>query len=157
VLLRPARADEAEPLSELALASKGHWGYDAEFLEACRDELTVTPEHRAVVAEQDGRVAGFYALTGEPPEVDLAMMFVDPAWIGRGVGRALWEHAVDAAARSGAERVTIDAEPHAEAFYLAMGAVRVGEAASGSIPGRTLPRLVFRPRPTSSGPEPGRR
>jgi GNAT superfamily N-acetyltransferase len=145
VLLRPARADEAGPLTELALASKGHWGYDAEFLAACRDELTVTPEHGAVVAERDGRVAGFYVLTGEPPELDLAMMFVDPGQIGSGVGRALWEHAAEAAARAGAERVTIDAEPHAEAFYLAMGAERVGEVASGSIPGRVLPRLLFRP------------
>jgi GNAT superfamily N-acetyltransferase len=156
MLLRPARADEAGLLSELALESKGYWGYSAEFLAACRDELTVTPGHRAVVAERDGRVVGFYALTGEPPELDLAMMFVAPAEIGTGVGRALWAHAVDAAARSGAERVTIDAEPHAEAFYLAMGAVRVGEVASGSIPGRTLPRLLFRPRPTWSGPAPDR-
>jgi GNAT superfamily N-acetyltransferase len=156
VLLRPARADETGRLTELALASKGHWGYDAGFLAACRDELTVTPGHRAVVAERDGRITGFYALTGEPPELDLAMMFVDPAWIGRGVGRALWEHAAGAAARSGAERVTIDSEPHAEAFYLAMGAVRAGEVASGSIPGRTLPRLLFRPGPTWSGPAPGR-
>jgi GNAT superfamily N-acetyltransferase len=142
VLLRPARADEAGLLSELALESKGHWGYDARFLAACRDELTVTPEHRAVVAERDGRVAGFYTLDGGPPEIELAMLFVAPAEIGTGVGRALWEHATDAAARAGAERVTIDADPHAEAFYLAMRAVRVGEVASDSIPGRTLPRLV---------------
>jgi hypothetical protein len=42
--------------------------------------------------------------------------------------------------------MTIDADPHAEAFYLAMGAVRVGEAASESIPGRSLPRLAYRPK-----------
>jgi SAM-dependent methyltransferase len=38
-------------------------------------------------------------------------------------------------------RLTIDADPHAEAFYVAMGAARVGESPSGSIPGRMLPRL----------------
>jgi GNAT superfamily N-acetyltransferase len=142
--LRPARADEAGPLTELALAAKGHWGYDEAFLAACRDELTVTPQHRATVAERDGRVVGFYTLDGEPPEIELGMMFVAPAEIGTGVGRALWAHAVDEAARAGADRLTIDSEPHAEAFYLAMGAVRVGEIASGSIPGRTLPRLLHR-------------
>jgi hypothetical protein len=44
VLIRPARPDECELLSELALRSKGCWGYDAEFLEACRAELTLVPE-----------------------------------------------------------------------------------------------------------------
>jgi GNAT superfamily N-acetyltransferase len=146
--VRPARADEAGLLSELALASKGHWGYDARFLEACRAELTLTPQdvtaQRAVVVERDGRVLGFHTLAGQPPVLELAMMFVHPEHVGRGVGRELWVHAVDAADRLGAERVTIDADPHAEAFYLAMGAVRVGEVASGSIPGRSLPRLEYR-------------
>jgi GNAT superfamily N-acetyltransferase len=149
MLLRPARADEAGPLSELALASKGHWGYDAEFLAAARTELTVTAgelaEQRATVAEVDGRVAGFYTLADEPPELELAMLFVAPDRIGTGVGRALWTHATGVAARLGAERVTIDADPYAEPFYLAMGAVRVGEVESGSVPGRMLPRLVHRP------------
>jgi GNAT superfamily N-acetyltransferase len=145
--LRPALPGEAGPLSELALRSKGHWGYPADVLEACRGELTLTPrdlaEQRATVAELAGRVAGFYLLAGGPPEAELAQMFVDPDHIGGGVGRALWTHAVTTAAALGVERITIDADPHAEAFYLAMGAVRVGEVASESIPGRVLPRLAF--------------
>ncbi len=148
MLLRPARPDEAGPLSELALRSKGHWGYDAAFLEACRDELTLTPDdvvaRPVTVAERDGRVAGFSALAGGPPEVELAMLFVDPDAIGTGVGRALWTWAVRTAAGLGADRLTIDSDPGAEPFYLAMGAYRVGEAASGSVPGRVLPRLAYR-------------
>jgi hypothetical protein len=35
----------------------------------------------------------------------------------------------------------IDADPFAESFYLALGCERIGEAPSGSIPGRMLPRL----------------
>jgi len=35
----------------------------------------------------------------------------------------------------------IDADPNAEGFYLKMGAERVGESPSGSIPGRMLPLL----------------
>jgi GNAT superfamily N-acetyltransferase len=147
--VRAARPVEAGLLSELALASKGHWGYDAAFLEACRDELTLTAEdvvvQRAAVVERDGRVVGFCTLVGDPPELELGMMFVDPAHVGGGVGRELWAHARALARRLGAERVTIDADPHAEAFYLAMGAVRIGEVASESIPGRSLPRLEYRP------------
>ena len=39
--------DEAAALSGLALRSKGYWGYDAAFLDACRAELTLTPDQAA--------------------------------------------------------------------------------------------------------------
>jgi GNAT superfamily N-acetyltransferase len=147
MLLRPARAEEAAHLSELALRSKGHWGYDADFLAACRAELTIAAAdvvaRRVTVAEVDGRAVGFYTLDGDPPVVELGQMFVDPAHIGAGVGRALWRHAVEVARDAGVTSFTIDADPYAEAFYLAMGAVRTGTVPSGSVGGRVLPRLTF--------------
>lgn len=148
MLLRDARGDEAGPLSELALRSKGHWGYDPEFLERCRDELTLRPGDlvtgRAAVAQDGARVVGFYTLAGEAPDGELACLFVEPDTIGTGVGRRLWDHAVAAARRLEFRRLTIDSDPFAEGFYLRVGAVRVGTVPSGSIPGRVLPRLVYR-------------
>ena len=41
----------------------------------------------------------------------------------------------------GFERITLEADPGAEPFYLAMGARRCGSIPSGSIPGRPLPVL----------------
>ncbi|MFE4449715.1 GNAT family N-acetyltransferase [Streptomyces sp. NPDC056796] len=147
VRVREGRPEEAEALTGLALRSKAHWGYDEAFLAACRDELTVTPGDtaggRTAVAEEDGRVLGFTALSGEPPEGALGMMFVEPEAIGRGVGRLLFSHTVAQARRLGFESLTIDADPHAEPFYLAMGAVRTGTTPSGSIPGRELPLLAL--------------
>jgi hypothetical protein len=65
LLIRAARLDDLDGLAALALRPKGHRGYDADFLEACRAELTLTPadlEDRIVrVAVLDGRVAGFAA------------------------------------------------------------------------------------------------
>ncbi len=145
--LRPARPDEAELLSDLAVRSKGHWGYDADFLAASRVVLTLTADavvaERAVVAEVDGVVAGFYTLYGEPPAGVLNHMFVDPPYIGAGVGRALWAHAVDTAERLGLRRFTIDADPFAESFYLAMGAKPSGSSPSSVMPGRMLPQLTY--------------
>ncbi|MFC7892233.1 GNAT family N-acetyltransferase [Streptomyces sp. NPDC057381] len=147
VLIRPARASEAELLSELALRSKAHWGYDAGFLEACRQELTVRADEvagrRALVADAGGRVLGFSTLEGEPPVGVLGMMFVEPRVIGRGVGRRLFAHTVAAGRDLGFARLTIDADPNAEPFYRAMGAVRVGQVSSGSVAGRVLPRLAL--------------
>lgn len=143
--IRPARTGEAPALSALALRSKAHWGYDAAFIEACRDELTLRDDElaprRTLVAELDGGVAGFGTLEGDPPYGELGMLFVEPAAIGRGVGGTLLAALVAAAREEGFARLAIDADPNAEAFYLAQGAVRAGEVASGAVPGRVLPRL----------------
>ncbi|MER5358960.1 GNAT family N-acetyltransferase [Streptomyces sp. NPDC002785] len=145
--VRPAQRAEAAALTEIALASKAHWGYDEAFLAACRDELTLHPadieRHRTTVAEEDGRVLGFTTLEGAPPQGVLGMMFVAPDALGRGIGRLLFEHTMTEARRLGFVRLTIDADPNAEPFYLAMGAVRVGATPSGSIPGRELPLLEY--------------
>lgn len=145
-LIRPARAAEAESLSDLALRSKAHWGYDAEFLDACRDELTVAADgverRRSMVADRDGHILGFTTLEGEPPKGVLGMLFVDPKAIGQGIGRLLFEHTIAAGRELGFAQITIDADPNAGPFYRAMGAVRVGNVPSGSIAGRVLPQMV---------------
>jgi GNAT superfamily N-acetyltransferase len=147
IKLRAGRPDEAAVLSALALRSKAHWGYDEAFLDACRDELTLSAGDvvaaRVTLAESDGVLAGFVALAGEPPEGDLSHLFVDPPLIGTGVGRRLFAAAVATARSDGFTSFTVDADPGAEDFYLRMGALRVGSSPSGSIPGRFLPRLRF--------------
>ncbi|GAB2821133.1 GNAT family N-acetyltransferase [Lentzea nigeriaca] len=148
VTLRRARPEEAGVLSEVAQAAKAHWGYDEAFLEAVREELTYSPDEVArrhmVVAELDGAVIGFYSVDGEPPSGELGNLWLRPDRIGTGLGRVLWEHLISNAAAAGYEHLDIDAEPFAEGFYLRMGAERIGETPSGSIPGRVLPQLRVR-------------
>jgi GNAT superfamily N-acetyltransferase len=148
VMLRRARPDEASTLSELALAAKGFWGYDQAFIESCRAELTFSPDDLArrhlVVADLGGLVGGFYTIDGEPPVGELGNMWVRPSEIGTGLGRIMWQDAMAAAAAAGFEYLEIDAEPNAEGFYRKMGAQRIGETPSGSIPGRTLPLMRVR-------------
>jgi N-acetylglutamate synthase-like GNAT family acetyltransferase len=145
--IRHASKDEVGLLSELAVRSKGHWGYDAAFLEACRAELTITPARidteTVWVAVRAGEVVGFSALLVEGEEAELTDLFVDPDHIGSGVGRALWDRTVATCREMGTRRIRIEADPHAEHWYLSRGAVRVGEAPSGSIPGRLLPLLEY--------------
>lgn len=145
IRVRPARADEAGQLTELAMTSKAHWGYDAAFLAQCRPALTLHPEElarlRAHVAEVDGLLAGFFTLRGEPPEGALEHLYVAPDAIGRGVGRELLLQACRVARAQGFSSLVIHADPNAEAFYARQGAVRAGEVPSESIPGRVLPLL----------------
>jgi len=151
VLLRPAVAGEAGELSDLAVRSKAYWGYSTAFIDACRDELTYTPdqidsaEFTFTVAQRAGNPVGFYALQKLPArKLDLKALFVDPDHIGAGIGRALMAHAKHVAARNGATQLVIQSDPHAQAFYEHIGAAYVGEEESDSIPGRYLPTLVIR-------------
>jgi GNAT superfamily N-acetyltransferase len=150
MLIRPARLDEAEGLSALVMRAKAHWGYDAAFLEACRADLRVRGEQIAAgavwVAELDGIPAGVLEFAIMDGEAEVVACFVEPQTIGRGVGRALWRHAEALAMAAGAGTLGVDSDPFAEGFYLAMGAVRIGESPSGAIPGRLLPRLEKRLR-----------
>ena len=144
-LIRPAQPAEAPALSELALRSKAHWGYDAAFLEACRDVLTVSPadvEAGVVfVAELDGNRAGFYRLCSAEPEAELEDLWVDPETMGRGVGSALLAHATARARERGCTSVLVESDPHAEGFYRSQGARRVGERTSSIDVSRQLPLL----------------
>jgi GNAT superfamily N-acetyltransferase len=146
VTVRAARPEEAARLSELALRAKASWGYDAAFMEACRAELTLTPEKvaawRVWVAEADGEIAGMVALNlGVGAEVE--DFFVEPQHQGRGVGGALMAELLAAARAAGASTVEVDADPNAEAIYARLGFETFGRSPSGSIPGRWLPRMRY--------------
>ena len=150
ITIRPARRHECEVLSDLARRSKAVWGYGEKFMRACHDELTVTPVEvdagLVFVAEEDGAVLGVHALepTDTPGDVHLGLLFVEPGALRRGIGAALFRHARAEARRRGWRRLLVQGDPHAEAFYLAMGATRIGDLPSASIPGRTLPLFAVR-------------
>ncbi|WP_328507564.1 GNAT family N-acetyltransferase [Streptomyces sp. NBC_00391] len=146
VRIRPARADEATALTDLVVRSKAHWGYDAEFLAACREELTIRADEiddrRIVVAEDEALgMLGAASLEGTAPHGRLGLCFVEPHAIGRGVGRALYSHVMGTARALGFTRITIESDPHAEPFYRRMGARPCGDTPSGSVEGRELPLL----------------
>ena len=129
--LLPATPEDAEALTRIAFAAKRFWGYPESWIQHWRDSLTITPEfvrnNGVYVAVSGGEPCAFYALTAAGGELELEHLWVSPAWIGSGVGRLLFEHAMRQAARQGANAVAIEADPNAEGFYLRMGARRVGE------------------------------
>lgn len=143
--IRPARVAEAASLTALALRAKAHWGYDGAFLAAYRNELTITPNdilaHTIRVAALAEHPSGFCQLRGAGETATLTDLWVEPEAIGRGVGRALWEHAVVSARQRGLRELHVQSDPHAEGFYLRMGAKRVGSRPSTVIEGVALPLL----------------
>jgi GNAT superfamily N-acetyltransferase len=133
-------------LCELALAAKASWGYPAEWLKLWREDLRyderTLAEQCVVVTELAGQLLGVCSVSSRGSDADLEGLWIDPAWLRRGLGRALLQEAMRRVARSGATRLHVDSEPRAEGFYLRMGARRVGTVPSRP-PGRVLPRLVL--------------
>lgn len=146
-MIRPPAIEELASLSELCLRSKAVWGYSAEFLEACRDELSLgrrdLESSRIAVAERGGEVVGVAQVEIRGNEADLLKLFVEPTALRCGVGSSLFAWAMGVAREQGARRLTVDSDPGAAPFYRRMGAYDLGLAPSGSIPGRMLPRLAI--------------
>jgi GNAT superfamily N-acetyltransferase len=149
VRVRRAREADSTELTAVAHEAKSHWGYAPEQIVAWRDDLTVSAASIArwptFVAELDGRIAGFTQLSEAGGEIELEHMWVRPAAMGRGAGRALLDRATAHARAAGRATLHIDADPNAEAFYVACGAVRVGvlPAPIRGEPGRVRPQLTL--------------
>jgi GNAT superfamily N-acetyltransferase len=147
ITIRQARLDEADQLTQLALRSKASWGYSEDFMAACRDELALTAARLAAwdvwVADVDEVLAGMIALRLEPEaaKAEIEYFFVEPALQGRGIGAALAAAALAACRLKAVKLVCVDADPNAEVIYRHFGFRSTGFAPSGSIPGRTLPRM----------------
>jgi ribosomal protein S18 acetylase RimI-like enzyme len=147
--IRRARESEAADLSALAVASKAYWPYSAEQIEAWRSDLTISSEMIAsfhtYVAEAEANIAGFFILIPASPHWALEHFWVSPASMGRSIGRALISHAIKLTADAGVATIAIDADPHAEQFYLAIGAQRTGtiSAPIEGIPDRVRPQLLL--------------
>lgn len=129
--IRDATVGEASLLEALQRRSSDIW-------EAYREQLAAHPEAielpqafiesgwvRVAVAD-DQTLIGFSVVfpTGGPAH-ELDGLFVEPAHMHRGVGRALVEDAAEVASRNGAECLDVTAGP-AQGFYERVGFHLVG-------------------------------
>lgn len=145
---RRAKPDEAAVLTELSIRSKQSNGYDDAFMDACRQELTVTGEHlssRAYWVAEAGTICGVVGLAVDEDGLsgEVCSLFVDPKWKRKGVGRLLWQTLVKHAKSKGLTSLRLDADPAAVPFYETLGLKIVGQVPSGSIEGRSLPHMMF--------------
>jgi ribosomal protein S18 acetylase RimI-like enzyme len=100
------------------------------------EEYLVFPEEpvlegRTWVAEYpDKGVVGLATIEQHPRTAELVDLFVDPASMRQGVGRALILHVLDILADNGITVLEVTANTHALAFYGAMGFQVIDTAAT---------------------------
>lgn len=147
--IRKATLDEANFLSDLALRSKAYWGYDESFMKDAVEDLTLNPIHisngMVYVYEDNGdKVIGYYAFSAQDTP-EMIALFVEPSFIGKGIGLQLWKHALQFANNQAWPKFDVVADPFAaEKFYLKVGCKQVGEFQSPVREDRKLPLLEYK-------------
>ena len=130
--IRRGRPDEFGRLREIAIAAKAHWGYELERVREWAEAGDFEPESLAkrlvYVAEAEGESIGWASLVPRGEVGWLEDLWIEQRWIGRGVGRLLFEHVAAEARRLGARRLEWEAEPYARGFYERMGGAYVRDS-----------------------------
>lgn len=146
-------APHGAAINAMILRSKAYWGYDAAMMAIMERVLRLdgdaAGQGRAVAAWLADEPVGVVQIS-EPVEdargvaVALDLLFIAPEAIGTGLGRRLYEWALDQARAADATRLDILSDPYARSFYTAMGASFVEDRPSRAVPGRVLPWLEHR-------------
>jgi ribosomal protein S18 acetylase RimI-like enzyme len=134
ISIQPARPEQANQLTQIALAAKAHWGYPRRWMEIWAPQLTFGPQY---FVEKEGWVAvsnespiGFYTVEEKDSVAWLENLWVLPEYIGKGIGKALFLHAVELSRQRGYTVLQLEADPNARGFYEKMGMRKIGERTS---------------------------
>ncbi len=140
-----ACAQDSTLLREICIQSKGYWGYPDHLMSQLARSTIITPESiaRDVVYKAclDEFTVGWYRLLPQAPIAILDDLWVLPEFVGKGIGRALFQHAVIQAQSLGALAIELDADPNALPFYERMGCSVIGQSLSEW--GRYIPCMRY--------------
>lgn len=81
--------------------------------------------------EGGGSTIGFYRVSIDGNRGEIEELHLEPAVIGRGFGRAMFEHCVTRAKQRGVRRLVWSCDDNALGFYFTMGGHAVGTQPSG--------------------------
>lgn len=131
IKIRPVKPEEADIVSQIAVAAKRHWNYPEHWMQLWIPQLTFGPayleENESWAAELDGTVIAFYTLQERAGNAWLENIWVLPEYIGQGVGKELFIRALSRSRELGWTILRLVAEPNAVGFYEKMGMWKVGE------------------------------
>jgi GNAT superfamily N-acetyltransferase len=131
ILIRRVVPEEAGVLSQIAIAAKRHWNYPERWMEIWTPQLTFSPEYfeayESWAAEQDDILVAFHTLQVRDGIAWIENMWVLPEYMGKGVGRQLFLHALELSRQRGCKSLRLEADPNAVGYYEKMGMSKIGE------------------------------
>lgn len=137
--------NELNNLNHLLKISKGHWGYEDKFCQEFVDEWGLTEDYFAnsilykVVDEH--KLIGIIGLSMKENKPYLDYFFLQPEYIGKGLGRKMWHKVIQICKQQGWHSFELYSDPNAEPIYHSLGATTIG--AYESFPGRKVPLMQY--------------
>jgi len=126
--------EDANALTQISISAKRYWNYPERWMEVWTPQLTFAPEYfeknDSWVAVDGKNQIGFYTLQDQNGNAWIENLWVLPAYIGKGLGRQLFIHAVERARQRGYKILQLEADPNAMGFYEKMGMHKIGERQS---------------------------
>jgi GNAT superfamily N-acetyltransferase len=142
--LRRAIPIDSIVITNITIAAKRHWNYPEKWIQHWLSALTISPdyieENEVWMAVVDDTPAAYYSFKQEDGDLWLDNLFVLPEYMGQGIGRKLFQHALEGSRIRGASILKIEADPNAQSFYEKMGARKVGEQHHPEMDGQ--PRIL---------------
>lgn len=151
--LRPAVLADAAALTDILHRAKGSWGYSEDLMVEYRQHWRITEATirslTITVAEKDGVPVAFSGVTPQGEDTLLIdFLFVLPEVQGQGIGNLLLTRAEDHARHEGLNRLYLESDTFAAAFYEKRGFKTIATRPSQMSPGREIP-LMERSLPPS--------
>ncbi|KIC02502.1 hypothetical protein OA88_08715 [Flavobacterium sp. JRM] len=146
--IEKANITDHEILTEITKKSKAYWGYSAEQILQWDENLTITQEYIKdnyvfKLLSEDLTIGYYSYFIEEKQNVILDNLFIRPEYIGKGFGKYLMDDFLNRIRESKFEKIILDSEPNAEAFYSKLGFEKVGEFET-SIKNRFMPIMEMK-------------
>ena len=129
--IRKAMPDQAGLLTTVTLAAKRYWNYPESWIQAWLPSLTVTSEYilanETWMAVEGEKCLGYYSLKQDGESMWLDNLWILPEFMGQGIGKRLFQHALERSHVLGVTTLKIESDPNAQSFYEKMGALKIGE------------------------------
>ncbi len=147
IKIKKAQIDDADALTQLAVASEATWGFDEEFMNLFELLYAVTPDFIAsqLVYElyDDEELIGFFGIVKEELVSILEFFYISADFIGRGFGKKLWLELIKICKENKISVLEFVTSPEAMPFYVKQGAVMMENVVSLVMPKRKIPKLRF--------------
>lgn len=126
-----AMPTDADSLTQIAISAKRHWNYPEAWIQSWLPQLTISPEYISanevwMMTDEEKPVA-FYSLSQDQEGYELSHLWVLPEYIGKGIGKQLFNHALERCKLLNITALKIYADPNAQPFYEKMGAKKIAE------------------------------
>ncbi len=146
MLFRPAKLTELHQLNQLIHEAKGFWGYSEIFLNNFVAKFGLTEEYMqlntVMVWEEKDVFKALFSFSEQEDEPVLDEFFLAPQYIHQGLGKRMWQIALQYAQSKQWTSFKFFADPNSEGFYQTMGAVKIGE--HESFTGRFVPIMRYK-------------